>query len=110
MKLLIFGKKRTSKEGRDFVTYLTKLTKKDGEEITASVKFTEEAGAPKLDECPCYIDVEKSAANLSTKTREVVDEESGEIHHINNQTLWIKKWEMNPEKYVDTSLDDFIMN
>lgn len=108
MKLLIFGKKRTSREGRDFTTYFTKLHKTDGTEITTSVKFTEKAGAPNLEDCPIYIDVEKKDANLAEKVKNVTDLDTGEISHIQDKTLWVKKWTKNPEKYVDTSLDDFV--
>lgn len=108
MKLLIFGKKRTSKEGRDFVTYFTKLHKADGTELTTSVKFTDSAGAPKLDECPIYIDVEKKDANLAEKLKNVTDLDTGEITQIHDKTLWVKKWVKDPEEFVDTSLDDFV--
>ena len=107
MKVLVFGKKRQTKDGRNFTAYVTKLTKKDGEEITAGIKFREECGAPSLEETPCYIIVDKNDANLDTKVNEVTDTETGEIKEVVNRTLWVKAWTMSPEKYVDTSLDDF---
>lgn len=107
MKVLVFGKNRQTKDGRKFTAYVTKLTKVNGEEITASVKFREECGAPSIEETPCYINVDKADANLSTKKVEITDEESGEIKEVENRTLWVKAWTMSPEKYVDTSLDDF---
>ena len=108
MKVLVFAKKRKSKEGREFTTYSTKLHKADGTETYANVKFREECGAPKLEECPCYIDVDKADANLDSKNREVVDEETGVISLVKDKTMWIKKWSFNPEKYVDTSLDEYV--
>jgi len=107
MKALVFGKKRQTKEGKTFTAYVTKLTKKDGSELTASVRFREECGAPKLEECPCYIEFDKKDANMSFKTMEVADNETGEIKTVDSNTLWIQKWNMSAEKYVDHSLDDF---
>ena len=59
MQVTIFAKKRNTKEGKVFYTYLTKLTKKDGTEVTASVKFRDECGSPKPDHCPCNNLLEK---------------------------------------------------
>lgn len=106
MKVLVFGKKRQAQDGRTFTAYVTKLAKKDGTELTAGVKFREECGAPKLEETPCYIEVDKKDANLSTKTIEVTTQD-GEIKDVIQNTLWIKAWKMSPDKYIDTSLDDF---
>lgn len=107
MKVLVFAKKRQTKDGKNFTAYVTKLTKKDGEEVTMSVKFREDCGSPKMEECPCYILVDKVNANMTTKKHEITDEESGEIREVVNNTLWVSAWDMSPEKYVDTSLDEF---
>lgn len=107
MKVLVFGKKRQTKDGKNFTSYVTKLTKKDGDEVSMSVKFREECGAPKLEETPCYIELDKNNANIATKKIEVTDEESGEIREVESKTLWIQDWTMSNEKYVDHSLDDF---
>ena len=107
MKVVIFAKKRTTKDGKPFTAYVTKLTKKDGEEITAGVRFREECGSPKDTECPLYIEVEKENANMTTKTFESTDPETGEIKDVVSRTLWVTKWERSKEKYVDHSLDDF---
>lgn len=107
MKVLVFAKKRTTKEGKAFTAYVSKLTKKDGSEVTVGVKFREECGSPKDTECPCYIDVDKKNANISKRTMEVEDSETHEIRVVESSTLWISAWKMNPEKYVDHSLDDF---
>lgn len=106
MKVLVFAKKRQTKEGKNFVAYVTKLTKKNGEEVVAGVKFREDCGSPKFEECPCYVNVDKKDANLVTKKVEVTTED-GEIKEVENKTLWVQKWTMSPEKYVDHSLDDF---
>lgn len=106
MKVLVFAKKRQTKEGKQFTAYVSRLTKKDGEEITTGVKFREECGSPKAEECPCYIEIDKANANLTTKKMDVTTED-GEIKEVESKTLWVSKWKMSTEKYVDTSLDDF---
>lgn len=106
MKVLLFGKKRQTKDGKNFTAYVSKLTRKDGSELTASVKFREECGAPKLEECPCYIEVAKDDANLNKRVFEATAED-GEVKEVESYTLWVTKWKKLPEKYVDHSLDDF---
>lgn len=105
MKVLIFGKKRQTKDGKAFTAYVSKLPKKDGTDLTVGVKFREECGSPKLEECPLYIEVDKKDANLDSKTREITTED-GEIKDVMSYTLWVQKWERSPEKYEDHSLDD----
>lgn len=105
MELVIFGKKRTSKDGRDFATYFTKLTKKSGETITTSVKFREECGAPSLKDCPMNIVVDKSKANFVEKGITYTDADGAE-HEAIDRTLWVSEW-TEGAPYVDTSLDDF---
>lgn len=106
MKVLVFGKKRQTKDGKTFTAYVTKMEKRDGSELTAGVKFREECGAPKLEECPCYIEVAKSDANLATRTAEVTTAD-GEIKDVTQYTLWVSKWVKSNDVYVDHSLDDF---
>lgn len=103
MKATIFGKKKQTKEGKNFTAYVTRLTKKDGTEVSMSVKFREECGAPKLEECPIIIEFDKNAVNRveCPYTREDTGEEA--VAH----TLWISAWKRSPEKYVDHSMDDF---
>lgn len=106
MKVLLFAKKRQTKDGKNFTAYVSRLPRKDGSELTVGVKFREECGAPKLEECPCYILVDKKAANLDTRTKEIIMDD-GEIKEVENNTLWVSAWEMSPEKYEDHSLDEF---
>lgn len=108
MKILVFAKNRLTKEGKPFNTYIAKLTKTDGSEVTAALKFREECGQPKAAECPCYIDVDKKDANFNTKQIELKDEAGNVTGEATQNTLWIQKWTMNPEKYVDHSMDDFV--
>ena len=103
MKATIFAKKRQTREGKTFYTYLTTLTKKDGGTLTAAVKFRDECGAPKPEQCPVILEVDKSAANLSHKE---VTQEDGNV--FVSYTLWVSDWSLTDEKYVDHSLDDFI--
>lgn len=103
MNITVFAKKKTTKEGKPFYTYIAKLEKKDGSgSITAAVKFPEDIVKPKPDECPMNIIVDKADMNLSTK--ELTNEETGEP--FISYTLWVKKYEKG-EPYVDHSLDDF---
>lgn len=106
MKALIFAQKKQTKEGKPFNTYLARLKKKDGEEITVEAKFREECGNPKADKCPMYIEYEKGDANLSEK-KETYTDEVGEEKEVVRRRLWISKYTESEEKYVDHSLDEF---
>lgn len=114
MKLDIFAKHRTGKRddgsSYDFYGYTTRLVKKDGELITAGVKFTkDEKGkdtAPYGPDCPCSIIVDKKNANLEVGHIEIRDKESGDVIEVKTTyTLWVKNYEMSD--YVDKSLDEF---
>ena len=101
MELTVFAKKRTTKEGKLFYTYLTQLIRKeDGEPVTVQVKFPEGL-APKADDCPLNITVDKEKANLATKEIEI---ENGEI---TSRTLWVKEYTISEDPYEDTSLDEY---
>ena len=106
MKALIFAKKRRTKEGKEFYGYIATLTNKDGEEQTIGCKFKEECGNPKPEACPLYIEFDKEDANISTKKETQIDE-VGEETQVARKTLWISKYIISDEKYVDHSLDDF---
>lgn len=102
MTINVFAKKRTTKDGsKSFYTYITKLVKKDGSTITASVKFPED-NTPKADEFPLTITFDKADANMSSKAIE--NEETGEVIG-ESHNLWLKKY--TKSEYIDTSLDDF---
>jgi hypothetical protein len=106
MKLTIFAKKLTSKEGRPFYKYLTTLTKKDGDEVTCTVKFREDAGAPKGEECPMNILVDKTDCNYREK-QQTYEDKDGNEEEFTSKTLWISAWTKG-EPYVDTSMDEFV--
>lgn len=105
MNITVFGKKRTTKEGKPFMTYFTKLEKKDGSEITAQVKFTEEAGNPKT--VPCNLVIDKKNANYVEKTEKYIDAETQQEKETIRKTLWVSAWKEG-KPYVDTSLDAFV--
>lgn len=100
MEITVFAKKKKTKTGKDFFTYLTTLTKKDGEEEMIEVKFREECGVPKS--FPVNLVIEKSDANISKKT--VIREDNGEA--FVRKMFWVSAW-TEGEPYVDTSLDEY---
>ena len=100
MEITVFAKKKKTKTGKDFFTYLTTLTRKDGEEEMIEVKFREECGAPKS--FPVNLVIEKKDANISKKN--ITREDNGEM--FEKKTLWVSAWEEG-EPYEDTSLDEY---
>lgn len=103
MEITVFAKKRAGKDGKNFYSYLAKLLKKDGSALTVSVKFRDETGKPKPENCPMNIVVNKGDMNLSEKLYEHEDTGESAVSY----TLWVSKWTEGAE-YVDHSLDDFI--
>lgn len=102
MEITIFAKKRTTKEGKTFYSYISTLNRKDGTKQTVSVKFRDECGSPKPEKCPLNIKFEKMDANLSTN--DFIRDDTGEV--AKSFTLWISAWEQGAP-YIDKSLDDF---
>ena len=103
-RITIFAKKRTTKEGREFTSYLTRLTRKDGSEQTMTAKFKEDDG-PRIEDCPLNIEVDKSDMNISKKKYEQEDGTESVGY-----TLWIKAWSESEEQWLDASLDEFEFN
>lgn len=102
MELAIFAKKGTTTDStRTFTRYLTKLPRKDGTEQTMSVKFRESCGAPRAEECPCNIVVERENMNA---TRSEFEKEDGSVY--TSVTLWVNKWAAG-STYIDHSLDEY---
>lgn len=102
MKIDVFGKKHTTEDGKKFYTYLSKLKKKDGTEVTAQVKFREECGNPK--KLPCTIEFDKKDANYNEIEDSYVAEDGTEVP-ILRRVLWVSNYIEN--EYVDISMDDF---
>ena len=103
VQLTIFAKKRNTKEGREFTSYLTRLTRKDGTVQTMSVKFKDVEG-PGLEECPMNIQIEREDMNVSKKDYLNDDGET-----LINYTLWVKAWKEG-SPWIDASLDEFEFN
>lgn len=101
MEITIYAKKRTTSEGKSFYSYLSTLTRKDGTKQTVSVKFHDECGNPKPENCPMNIKFDKVKGNLSTKE---FARDTGEVGK--SYTLWVSAWEPGTP-FVDHSLDDF---
>ena len=100
MEITIFSKRRTTKEGKPFTSYITRLIKMStGEFVTMSVKFRESAGVPEV--CPCNIQVSKGGCNISM--RHGTDKNGEPVQY---PTLWVSEWEPGSE-YVDHSTDEF---
>ena len=102
MEITIYAKKRTTSEGKSFYSYLSNLTRKDGTKQTVSVKFRDDCGNPKPENCPMNIKFDKSDANMAT--REFVRDDTGLVG--TSYTLWVSAWEIGTP-FVDYSLDDF---
>lgn len=101
MQITIYAKKRTSKDGRSFYNFLTRLTnQKTMETITPQVRFNE-GEAPKPEDCPINIVVPKGSSSLSTRT--FTDRNGGQGI---GYTLFVKEWQAG-DPYVDHSMDDF---
>lgn len=111
MKITIYAKKRTTKDGKTFHVYLSKLTKKDGTETPVTVHFRMTAGLPNPDKCPCVIEFYRKNGNVSKKERHFAktDVVTGEIYEetsIDTQ-LWISEYKLCEGEYTDTSMDEF---
>ena len=102
MEISIYAKKRSTKEGKAFFSYITRLTKKDGTEVSAAVKFRDTCTAPRPEDCPCNIIVEKDSCNFSSKT--ITLESTGE--RIASSTLWVSAYAKG-SPFVDHSMDEF---
>ena len=103
MLLSIFAQNKTTKDGKPFHTFITRLRKKDGSEVVTAVKFNKTCDRlPKPELCPMNIIVAKEDAQLASK--DFVNEETGEV--FTSLTLWVKHWADGTE-YVDHSLDEF---
>lgn len=102
MKITVFAKERTGKDNNKFLTYLSKLVKKSGEEVTVQLKFSEECGRIKKENCPCIIEVDTSDCSYSE--RKVVKDD----REIINRVLWINKYTKTEDVFVDTSASCFM--
>lgn len=102
MKITVFAKERKGKDNNSFLSYLSKLTKNTGEEVTVQLKFSEECGRIKKENCPCIIEVDTSDCSYSE--RKVIKDD----REIINRVLWINKYTKTDETFVDTSASCFV--
>lgn len=102
MKVTVFQRTATSKDGKKFSAYCAKLHRKDGGEQYVTVKFRQSVKVPA--EFPAIIEVPRESANLARKEY-TANEETGEVGY--RYTLWVEKYTETGEKFVDHSLDDF---
>lgn len=105
MQITVFAKKRTTKEGKPFTTYVSKMAKKDGSEVVVSVKFKDGCDAPKPEDCPLNIVFQQRDGNMSTREYTTHDDD-GVVETRKALTLWLSKWSEG-EPYEDHSLDEF---
>ena len=105
MKINVFRKTKTTKKGKKFDIYVSKITnKRTGEIIHVQVKYVGQAQTDIENsniKYPLTIEFDKANANLSF---EEITTDSGETFLRNN--LWITKL-TNIEQFVDNSLTDF---
>lgn len=105
MKIDVFKKTKTTKKGKKFDIYLSKLTnKKTGEIINVQVKYVGQAQTRienSAIEYPLTIEFDRENANLSF---EEITTDSGD--NFVRRTLWITNIN-RIENFVDSSLTDF---
>lgn len=100
MRLELFGKQRTNKDGKPFTTYLSRITNmKTGEIISVQIKFRTGVEVPK--ELPIVANIEKKNANLVKENWENENGETG-VKYV----LWVSAV-TSYEDYIDHTLDDF---
>ena len=101
MIITIFAKKRQSNDGRTFYTYLSSLTRKNGDSLKVQVKFRQACGNPRGEDCPMNLILHKEDCNLSENryTETATSPDTGEITITDkvNYVLWVSKWEVGPE-------------
>lgn len=100
MRLEVFGKQRTNKDGKPFITYLSRITNmKTGEIVPVQIKFRTGVEVPK--ELPIVANIDKKNANLVKEDWENEEGETG-VKNI----IWVSEVK-SYEEYVDHTLDDF---
>lgn len=105
MRIDVFKKTKTTKKGKKFDVYVSKLTNKTtGEKLYVQVKFVGEAQTAISNskiEYPLTLEFDKRKANLST---EETSTDNGDI--FVRRTLWLTSID-KIERFVDSSLTDF---
>lgn len=102
MRVDVFGKKRTTTEGKNFISYFGKL-KRNGEEITVQIKFPQATPSPS--KVPCTIEFDKHDANYTEKEKPYIDKETQEEKKTIERVMWVSEY--TETEYIDTSMDGF---
>lgn len=101
MKLTIYGKTISAKNGNSFIKYTSRITDNAGKEYSVQVKFKKGCTQITKDQLPCVIEVDKSECSLATE------------HYTSNEedriayTLWLSGYKLTDEKVIDRSMDNF---
>lgn len=99
LTLNVFKKERTTKEGKKFPGYLTRITNKEsGEMVSASLKFEDGVDVPKT--FPIRIDVIEGSVSNRTFTDKNGEEKTG-------YTVWVRNWKKSDDEFVDNSLNEW---
>ena len=102
----IVGKNPTTNKSYDFYNYTTRLVRKDGEVVTATVKFSN-IDPPDGASCPTSIIVPKKKMNMAIDHYEKRDPDTGDVVEVATKyILWVKEYTIT--EFVDHSMDDFI--
>ena len=101
-EITLFAKKRITKDGKTFYTYMSTITRKDGTEQKVEVKFQESCGKPDGAKCPMNIIIDKEHCSMSK--HEVTSKRTGEI--VTVYKMWVSQWS-DGSTYVDHSMDEF---
>lgn len=102
MIINIFAKKHTTKEGKMFRTYLTRLhNKRTGKDETFNVKFRESCNFNNVD-CPCSIRIDLKKCNMVKDTYLTT-----EGQEVESRILWVTSIDEILE-FVDDSLNDYM--
>lgn len=102
MKITVFAKTAHTQDGKPFTRFIGRMTKKDGTDVSMTIRTSSKAGNIDVDKTPYIIEFNKEDANLSN--RKYKDKDGVER---TSYTLWLKKFKESSEKFVDHSLDDF---
>lgn len=91
--ITVFGKKKTTKQGKEFMTYFTKRG-----ETFYNCSFVKECTPPT--ELPCNIDLERGKCFFKEET--VTGDDGREFQ---KKTIFVKEWKYSDTPYVDESAD-----
>lgn len=100
MELTVFAKKKTTRDGKPFTTYVSKLHRREGGDVYVEVRFKRDCPLPPS--FPCVIEVPRDYASMSERN---VTREDGTV--FTSRRLYVGAWNSTGKTYVDHSLDEF---